>query len=59
MIRSYRIEDDGHEVHLAMFEDDEQVGAGYFPDEDGTGHALELAMETGAEFVGLFNVPEY
>ena len=51
MIRSYRIEDEGDEIHLAMFEDDFQVGSGLFPD-DGTGKAFELAYEIGEEFVG-------
>lgn len=58
MIRTYTIEDEGDEVHLAMFEDGVQVGAGLFPD-DGTGESFELACEVGDDFVGRFNIPEY
>ena len=55
MTRTYSITDDGDEVHLAMFEDGEQVGGGLFPD-DGTGEAFELACEVGDDFVGRFNM---
>ena len=47
--RRYTIEDDGDEVHLSMFQDDQQVGGALFPD-DGAGGAFDLAYQVGELF---------
>lgn len=57
--RRYTIEDDGDEIQLFMFEDDQQVGGAMFPD-DGAGGAFDLAYEIGEQFVsrpGDFSPP--
>lgn len=51
MNREYVIEDDGDEVHVALFEDGEQAGGALFP-EDGSGEAYELACELAQSWVG-------
>ena len=45
-MRSYRIEDDGDEVHLSLFQGEMQVGGALFP-EDGDGAAKQMAEEIG------------
>ena len=49
--RRYAIEDDGDEVQLFMFKDDQQVCGAVLPD-DGAGAAWDLAYEIGEQFIG-------
>jgi hypothetical protein len=49
--RTFTITDEGDEIHLAIFQNGEQVGGGLFPD-DGTGTAFDMAYEVGEQFVG-------
>ncbi len=56
MIRTYEVSEEAGEVHLAMFEDGEQVGGGLFPC-DASDDAYEMACEVGDDFVGRFNMP--
>lgn len=48
-MRSYLIEDEGDEFHLALLADGAQVGGAIFPD-DGSGAGFELAREVGESF---------
>ena len=49
-MRRYLIEDEGDEVRLALYQDEEQVGGAVFPDE-GAGEAFELAYELAQSWV--------
>lgn len=52
MTRAYKIQDDGDEVQVQLFEGGVQVGGAMFPD-DGDGQAFMLAHQLGEDWAGF------
>ena len=50
--RTFKVEDEGDEYDVALFEDGHQVGSALFPD-DGHGAAFALALAIGQAWEGV------
>lgn len=50
MTREYRIEDNGEDVQLYLYEGEMQMGGALFP-EEGDGSAWDLATEVGEDWI--------